>query len=423
MAAGQVSDASDPTAQISDLRLDFPGADKWIYFDTSACGLMPIGARETVVRYLDSCIDEGGTQATMRNVLERVRAKFARLIGADPNEIAIVRNVSEGINTIVTSLAWQPGDNSVLCAEVEHPNGIYALYNMRTRHGIEVRSVAATADLAIPVDTIAGAIDDRTRLVVASTVTYTTGARTDFDALARVCRECGVLLLADGAQSVGALALDVRRTPIDALAVGTSKYLCGPSGFGFLYVRRERADRMQPGSLARYGIDLGDAHEGEKGGADYKLMPAARRFEVGSYNYAGANAVDVSLELIGRFEAPTIERHVLALARRFTDGLLELGLPLISGSVPRHFSHVVVVGRRDPDTATRSLLQDIHDHLRENRVKLSIRDARLRFAFHVYNTAEEVDAVLSLIRARLTPRRRLGTERIDSGRPGPERTA
>lgn len=98
---------------------------------------------------------------------------------------------------------------------------------MRTRHAIEVRSVPATPDLAV-VRAIADAIDDRTRLVVVSTVTYTTGARTDLDALASVCRARGVLLLADGAQSVGVLALDVRRTPLDALAVGASKYLCGP---------------------------------------------------------------------------------------------------------------------------------------------------------------------------------------------------
>jgi selenocysteine lyase/cysteine desulfurase len=136
-------------------------------------------------------------------------------------------------------------------------------------------------------------------------------------------------------------------------------------------------------------------------------MPAARRFEGGSYNYVGANAVDVSLDLIAGISVPTIEQHVLALARRFTDGLLELNLPMISGRVARHFSHVVVVGRTDPDALIQSLLQDIHDHLRDNHVKLSIRHGRLRFAFHFYNTAEEVDTVLSLIRARMASRHRL----------------
>jgi selenocysteine lyase/cysteine desulfurase len=337
----------------------------------------------------------------MLDVLERVRGKFARLIGAEADEIAIVKNVSEGINAIVTSLVWQRGDNAVLCTDIEHPNSIYALYNMRDRYGIEVRTVPATADFATPVDAIAKTIDGKTRMVIASTVTYTTGGRSDLDALAKLCRERDILLLVDGAQSVGALELDVKKTPLDAMTIGASKYLCGPYGFGFLYVRRERAERMQPGNLARYGIDLGDAHEGEKGGAQYKLMPAARRFEVGSYNYAGANALEVSLDLIANIGVPAIEHHVLALARAFTAGLLELKLPVMSGKVAKHFSHVVIAGKPAADAATETLLQDLHAHLLQNHVKASIRHGRLRFAFHFYNAMEEVEKVLSLLRAKL----------------------
>jgi cysteine desulfurase/selenocysteine lyase len=396
-----LNDLSTPLREITAVRQQFPGTDKWIYFETSARGLLPIGARDAVMRYLDGRIYEGGERSSMLDVLERVREKFARLIGGQPEEIAIVKNVSEGINAIVTSIPWKAGDNAVLCADIEHPNSLYSLYNMRDRHGIEVRAVPSTADFATPVETIARNIDAKTRLVIASTVTYTTGARSDLDALAKLCQNRDVMLLVDGAQSVGALNLDVRTTLVDAMTVGASKYLCGPYGFGFLYVRRKRAERMQPGNLARYGIDLGDAHEGEKGGTEYKLMPAARRFEVGSYNYAGANATDVSLDLLAGTGIAAIEAHVLALAREFTAGLNALGLPVMSGKVPTHFSHVVVVGAIDPDAALQAQLQDVHDHLAKNRVKLSIRHGRLRFSFHFYNTAAEVAKVLALVRERL----------------------
>ena len=396
-----MNDTIAPLNQLAAIRREFPGTDKWIYFETSARGLMPLGARDAVARYLDDRIYEGGAKKTMLDVLERVRGKFARLIGAAPEKIAIVKNVSEGINAIVTSLPWQRGDNAVLCADIEHPNSTYALYNMRDRHGIEVRAVPPTADFATPIEAITKAIDDKTRMVIASTVTYTTGGRSDLEALGKLCRERDILLLVDGAQSVGALQLDVRNTAIDAMTVGASKYLCGPYGFGFLYVRRERAERMQPGNLARYGIDLGDAHEGEKGGAQYKLMPAARRFEIGSYNYAGANAIDVSLDLIAGVGVPTIEQHVLSLARAFTGGLLKLNLPVMSGKVDKHFSHVVLVGKPDPTAADKTIFQAIYDHLAANRVKMSIRHGRLRFAFHFYNTMEEVEKVLALLRAKL----------------------
>jgi selenocysteine lyase/cysteine desulfurase len=161
---------------------------------------------------------------------------------------------------------------------------------------------------------------------------------------------------------------------------------------------------MQPGSLARYGVDLGDAHEGEQGGSDYRLMPGARRFEVGSYNYAGANAVDVSLDLLAGIGVPAIEQHVLHLARLFTEALHALGLPVLSGRELRHFSQVVLIGQARPDATSEALVQDLHDHLLRNRVKASLRHGRLRFSFHFYNTKEEVSHVVALLRQRVNHR-------------------
>jgi selenocysteine lyase/cysteine desulfurase len=98
---------------------------------------------------------------------------------------------------------------------------------------------------------------------------------------------------------------------------------------------------------------------------------------------------------------PTIEQHVLGLARAFTAGLLKLGLPVMRGKVDKHFSHVVLVGKPDPTAADKARFQAIYDHLAANHVKLSIRHDRLRFAFHFYNTPEEVEKVLALLRAKI----------------------
>jgi selenocysteine lyase/cysteine desulfurase len=382
---------------LSEIRAQFPGAVRSIYLDTSAHGLMPSGAREAVGRYIEDCINEGGTKATMRDTLDRVRTKFARLIGASPDEIAIVKNVSEGINAILTALSWQAGDNAVLCTELEHPNAIYALYNMRDRAGIEVKSVAPTPELTVSTDAIANAIDGRTRIVIVSTVAYATGGRTDIEALARVCARRNVLLLVDGAQSIGVLHFDVTRTPVDALVVGASKFLCGPSGFGFLYVRRDRAQSLRPGSLARYGVDMGDAHESQHGGAAYRLMPGARRFEGGSFNYAGANATEAALDLIGDVTVTVIEQHVLALASRLRSGLAELRLPLIGGAAPERPSQIVVVAPGAGGETMPLPLSDLHRSLTSKGVKLSMRHGRLRLAFHLYNAAEDVTKTLSLV--------------------------
>lgn len=387
-----------PLNSLIDARAHFPGASGHIYLETSARGLMPSKAREAALAYYDAAVsgvpkENGGVY----DAVELVRSKFARLIGVTPDEVTLTRNVSEGLNMIVASLAWVAGDNAIVCSDIEHPNGVYALYNMRDRHRIEVRVVKPTTDEAMPIDAIERRIDSRTRLVIASSVTFATGARTDLDNLGILCRRRGVLLLVDGAQSIGALTFNP--AGVDAMAVGASKYLCGPYGLGFLFVRRELADTIQPAYLGRYSVNLGDAHEGVQGDDHYQLMPGARRFDLGSYNYAAANALSASLDVISAATVPTIENHVLNLSHRLHQGLLDMGVPLVSGSVEKHRSHLVIAGWKTPTARGHQLIRELSAHYAQSNVRVSERLGRLRFSFHLYNTHGEVDAVLAATRA------------------------
>lgn len=381
---------------LSMVREQFSGVRKCIYFETSAWGLVPDAAREAIDRCLERQIDGDFDKDDAAETIERVRAKFAHLIGASADEIAIVKNVSEGVNAVVASILWKPGDNAVICTDVDHPNCIYALYNVRDRYRVDVRALPARG-FRMAVEQMIAAIDGRTRLVVAPSVPFSTGLRTDTTALGEACRKRGVPFFVDGAQSIGALVTDVRSEPIDALTVASSKYLCGPHGFGFLYVRRSLAERMQPAYLARYSIDLGSLHEGDAGGQQYDLKCGATRFDIGSYNYIAASAVEVSLDLLLTAGPRAIERHVLALSHRFASEVRELGLPLLAREPGPDLSQVVLVGGGD-SKYDRADLENLYEHLTSNRVKLSLRRGRLRFAFHFYNNDKEVTQVLSLIR-------------------------
>jgi cysteine desulfurase/selenocysteine lyase len=265
---------------------------------------------------------------------------------------------------------------------------------MRQRHGIEVRKVDAGPDLSISVDAIAKAIDSRTRLIIVSSVTFSTGARTDLAVLGQLCQTRGVTLLVDGAQSVGALDIDVHALNIDGLVVGASKYLCGPYGLGFLYIRRALADSLHPTYLGRYSIDLGNAHEGDQGGNTYQLMPGAKRFDSGSYNYSAASAAVASIAILKAITVPVIEQHVLQLAKLLDGGLRALGLPLLSGSNERHRSQLVLMGMRQPTAEQRQLFVVLSDFLTTRKIRVSQRQGRLRFSFHLYNTSDDVQAVL-----------------------------
>lgn len=378
---------------------DFPATEHLTYMDVAARCVMPRCVRQAIDAHLDQRMLEGGNKPKFFELVEETRSRFATLIHADPDEIAITKNVSEGLNMVATGLDWHPGDNVVLCPELEHPNNVYPWLNLR-RLGVEVRSVPARAGVISADDMLARA-DTRTRVLTASSVTFAPGFRTDIDALGRACRDRGILFVVDGAQSVGVLATDVRRSCIDALSVSTQKGLLGLYGMGFLYCRREWAEQMRPAYLARFGVIVGEGHEAAMGGFDFRLQPSARRFDLGNYNFLAAAGANAAIRYLQGWGADAVEAYVVGLAHALARGILELGLPVCGGTPGAHLAHIVTVGRLGSgghDSTEDPRFAALYKHLIENRVRLSIRRGILRFSLHVHNASRDVERVLDLIK-------------------------
>jgi cysteine desulfurase/selenocysteine lyase len=342
-----------------------------------------------------------GDKATLHAQAESVRQSFATLIGASPDEIAITKNASDGLNQLGASLPWEAGDNVVVCPELEHPNNVVPWFNLARRFGIEIREVPPE-DGHVPVDGLIRAIDARTQVVTLSHVTFSPGLIADVRALVNGARSRGALVVVDGAQSVGGLRTDVQELGVDALATGTQKALMGLYGLGFLYVRREVAESLTPSHAARYSIDLGsDAHETALGGRELQYQSGARRFDLSNYNYLGLAGVEPSLDLIHSLGMERIESHVRGLASRLASGFLELGLPVAGGPPGPQLAHIVAVGRTGGGrhyTADDPRMNDLHGHLTRNRVHLSIRRGVLRMSVGVYNNQGDIDRVIELAR-------------------------
>lgn len=393
---------SDP---IIEARSHFPALEGWTYLDLSWRGVVSREVRAAIDAYLEQGVFNGADKELVDRLVQRkehIRELFAELVNARPEEIAYTKNVSEGLNMVATGFEWKPGDNVVLCPELEHPNGVYPWLNMR-RYGLETRFIEHRNG-HMPVDAMIAAIDEKTRIVTASTVTFSPGFRTDVDKLGRACRERGVLFLVDAAQSAGVLHTDVVRSNIDALAVSTQKGLLALYGMGFLYVRREWAERMTPAYLARFGVDLGDAdmHEADVHDDALKFMPAARRFDLGNYNYLGMTAAGASLEFLLELGTESIESYVLQLAHALARGFMELGLPVCGGNPGPHLGHTVSVGEHGAGgdkSASDERMNKLYQHLVENRVKVSMRRGVLRFSAHVYNNMDDIDKVLQLAKS------------------------
>ncbi|MBI4192693.1 MAG: aminotransferase class V-fold PLP-dependent enzyme [Betaproteobacteria bacterium] len=387
-------------------RGNYPALERWTYMDVAGRCILSRTTRAAVDAHLDERMMNGGDKEKFFALIERARGKFAQLINAAPDEVAYAKNISDGINMIATGFNWKRGDNVILCPGLEHPNNVYPWLNMR-RYGLEVRSVKPRNG-HIPVDEMNKLIDRGTRVVTVSSVTFAPGFRTDVDALGRVCRSRGVLLLVDAAQSVGVLHTDVQASNIDALAVSTQKGLLGLYGMGFLYCRREWAEKLQPAYLARFGVDLGGAHEASMGDDKFKLMPAARRFDLGNYNYVATAAADASLTELLAYGTPRIERYATKLGHALAQGFLDLGLPVSGGKPGPHLAHIVTIGAMGTNHygTEDDRLNRLYAHLTENRVKLSIRRGVLRFSLHLYNNMDDVARVLDLTRTFLAADKR-----------------
>ena len=205
------SDPPDSQARRERLRGadEFPVVERCTYLSICDSTVLSRHVRASVDDFLDHVMYWRETRAVRELRVDGARSKFAELIHAPSTDIAIVKNVSEGINAIATAIPWRAGDNVVLCAGLEHPNNVLPWIHLR-RLGVEMR-VIEPVEGAIDADTIMAAINSRTRVVTCSSVTFAPGLRADLGTIGRACRSRGVLFLVDAAQSAGIIPLDVSR--------------------------------------------------------------------------------------------------------------------------------------------------------------------------------------------------------------------
>jgi cysteine desulfurase / selenocysteine lyase len=383
-----------------DFRDQFLGAKQSIYMDVAARGLISTSVREAIDNYLDHRMVRGADKAWMFDEVEKTRESFARLIRADPTEIAFTKNVSDGINAFASAIRWTQGDNLVICEALEHPANVYPWYNLKELLGIQIKRVIPENG-QIPFERLIAGADEKTRVITVSSVSFSPGARFPVAELGLFCRTRGILLLVDAAQSIVILDTDVRALNIDALATSTQKGLLALYGAGFLYVRRQVADGLSPRYLSRFGVHSDSQHEAESGALDrIRFGLGARRFDVGNYNFLAAIAVKRSLQDLHGLGIPNVERWVCGLATRLADGFDELGLAVFARDSKAQ-SHIIAVGKAlsdHHDTTDDHRILDLYSHLLSRGVKLTIRRGLLRFSLHAYNNADDVDQIIQVVR-------------------------
>jgi selenocysteine lyase/cysteine desulfurase len=356
----------------------FPLAERWICLNHA--GVSPLSTRvATAIRALtDRMVAEPFTEirADALATMADLRRRLAALINArSVDEIALMPNTATGINTAALSLPLRPGDN-VLVLDGDYPANIYPWMNLAHR-GILTKVIPAREG-GLDLDLLASRMDSRTRVVAMSTVVFATGFRNDLAAVGKLCRERNVYFVVDGIQSLGALPFDVQAANVDFLACGSQKWLLGPPGSGFLYVRRDLLDDLAPGAYAGTNsvVDAENFLD-----YNFTLLPTAERFHIGSQNFSGIVGLHASVALIQEIGVERIGERVLALAGAAIGALQECGRRVVVAA-PERRSGIVIVEDDNPAAAC--------ERLKAAGVIAVPRGRGLRFAPHFYNTEAEI---------------------------------
>ncbi|VVD61516.1 aminotransferase class V-fold PLP-dependent enzyme [Pandoraea cepalis] len=374
---------------LSSIRDLFPVTKHLIYLDAAHQTPLSTPVRRAIEGFLDEGYEAAGPKPVWMRRVEEARACTARFIHASPGEIAFTKNTSEGLNIAANAVPLKAGDNVVLI-EGDHPNNAYAWLNLQ-RKGIEVRFAKLTSNTDVAdANIFAPLIDHRTKVITLSHVTFHAGQRHDIASIGRLCRERDIYLIVDAMQSVGVLPLDVDALGVDMLAAGCHKGLLVPQGLGFLYVRAGLTE-LQPTYLAMSAMARPPANYVARPD-DMGTRDDASRFELGNFNLPHLHALMASVALIERIGLKNVEEHMLLLGDRLIGELDALGVPLVGPRERRSRSHIYVLAL--PAAAWT-------EYFAENGVRVSPERDGIRISFGIFNTSEDVDAVVEIIRRGL----------------------
>ncbi|MFT3771494.1 MAG: aminotransferase class V-fold PLP-dependent enzyme [Minicystis sp.] len=362
------------------------------YLNFAAHGLLPRVAAQAVERAMEAkARPHRGEDASFFESASRARARMASLLGASGDDIALVTGAGAGAATLASAIDWRPGDEVVL-ARGDFPVQLATWQPLEARHGVRVR-IAEPRGPFVCADDLAAALTPRTRVVSVSHVRFDDGSLLEVEPLAAACRARGVVLVLDVSQSCGALPIDVGRLGADVLIGAGYKYLLGPWGTGFLWMRRELLDALPPSPFnwIAQGVDRFSALSY----SDPRPAGGAMRFDAAEYaspyNFNLA-AMAAALELVVR-ASPSI---VLAHARTLVDRLFA-GLP--APCVPA--SPLPAAARGSFGCFTAGSWQAsaaLFDRLRREGVIVAFREGRIRVAPHLYNSADDIDRLLAVVR-------------------------
>lgn len=380
------------------IRADLTSEPGYIHLDNAGASLMPGCVLEAQIQHLQLEASVGGYEAERleKDRIEAVYDSVASLINCRREEVAIVENASVGWMMAFYSIPFEPGDR-ILTAEAEYASNYLAYLQIARERGVVVETIPSTDSGEVCVDSLRAMIDDRVRLISITQVPTNGGLVNPVAAIGAVAREHGIFYIVDACQSAGQIVLDVDAIQCDVLTATSRKFLRGPRGVGFLYVRSAVLETLHPPMIDLFSARWVAADR-------YELRADARRFENWENNYAArlglGRAIDYALDI----GVEVIEREVTRLAALLRD-LLRAVPAVTVQDIGKHKCGIVTFSMTGVEAV------EIETYLRKKQILVSVSspastliDANrrqlpelVRSGVHYFNTESELEALVDAV--------------------------
>ena len=378
---------------IARARAETPGVQNVLHFNNAGAGLMPQPVLDALTTHLQLEANIGGYEAAAATLAQRENTyeSIARLLNAKPEEIALVENATVAWQMAFHAMikAFKPGDK-ILTVEAEYATNFISYLQAKRDHGLEIVVVPSDETGSVDLAALESMIDNQVKLISMTHIPTNGGLVNPAAAVGAVAKKAGVLYLLDACQSVGQVPVDVAEIGCDALSVTGRKYLRGPRGTGFLYMREDLANRLEPPFL--------DLHAAKWTGAEsYEVRPGAKRFENWEFYVAGVIGLGVAVDYALEWGMDAISDRVISLADK-----LRIDMAAIPGVTLTDIGHqkcgitTFIKDGVDPgDIKARLDAQDINvsvSHRSSTRIDMTRRGLTqiVRASVHYYNDDNEI---------------------------------
>lgn len=367
-----------------ELRALFPITQRAIYLNHAAVSPLPIPTFEAIQAQLKDVLENGSLN--FRNwlaVKEHTRELLAAMMGARPDQVAFVRNTSDGLSTIANGFKWQAGDNIVTFSR-EFPSNIYPWLRLREAHAVEVR-MCEERNGRIVFEELESLVNAKTRLIAISHVQYASGFRVDLERLGRLARKYDALLVVDVIQSLGVVPLNVEDELVDAAAGACHKWLLNSEGVGYLYLSDRARERVQPTLVGWVSVPNPEDYNNFDQGWNRGTLA----WETGTAPTALIHGLEASLKLLTTAGTKTIAKHLEQLSDHLCEMLKGKEYDVVSSRLVGEKSQIVCIRHQGGLSPMK-----LYGSLKEQNIITAPRGDRLRIAPHLYNTVDDIDTMV-----------------------------